>query len=210
VSGDRAIREILAAGSSGADRETGESVDTSAVEVGAPRIGQAAQTASEISLLPVTIYLSEETGHELVQSAVENLLNEVGLRIESRDEPVIGSWFRQMWAAVGRGVRTPIAREGALVATHMADTRLVLAQDAVITSKLMENLPPLIESLQPTKDAVIRIGALLIVKVDWVVTIHQLTAAQQAILDHRPQLTAAPHEIITTLKTLAQDDGNDN
>jgi hypothetical protein len=86
----------------------------------------------------------------------------------------------------------------------MADTRLVLAQDAVITAKLMENLPPLIESLRSTKDAVIRIGALLIVKVDWVVSIHQLTAAQQALLDHRPQLAAVPHEILATLKNARQ------
>jgi len=50
------------------------------------------------------------------------------------------------------------------------------------------------------KDAVVRAGALLIVKVDWVVQVHQLTAAQQAILDHRPQLAASPKEIISVLQ----------
>jgi hypothetical protein len=54
---------------------------------------------------------------------------------------------------------------------------------------------------RPTKDAVVRAGALLIVKVDWVVRIYQLTAAQQAILDHRPHLAASPQEIITALES---------
>ena len=45
-----------------------------------------------------------------------------------------------------------------------------------------------------------RAGALLIVKVDWVVQVHQLTAAQQAVLDHRPQLAASPTEIVAALQ----------
>jgi anti-anti-sigma factor len=161
---DSAIQQILAADSSGAEREPIGSVSNQGAVVGAPSVGKATQPPGETSLLPITIYLSKGDIHEQVQSAVENLLSEVGLRIDSRDDPVFGSWFRQMWAALGKTVKSPIAREGALVATHMADTRLVLAQDAVITAKLMENLSPVIESLQPTKDAVIRIGALLIVK----------------------------------------------
>lgn len=47
-----------------------------------------------------------------------------------------------------------------------------------------------------------RTGALLILKVDWAVHVYQLTAAQQAILDHRPHLvTAPPTEIITALES---------
>ena len=42
-------------------------------------------------------------------------------------------------------------------------------------------------------------GTLLIVKVDWVVNVFQLTAAQQAKLDHQPQLALSPHEIVAAL-----------
>lgn len=51
-----------------------------------------------------------------------------------------------------------------------------------------------------TKDAVLRVGALLVVKVDWTVQVFQLTAAQQALLDHQPQLATRPHEIIAVLQ----------
>ena len=67
---------------------------------------------------------------------------------------------------------------------------------------LLQNVGPVLQALQPTKDAVVRAGALLIVKIDWVVQVHQLTAAQQALLDHRPGLAASPMEIIAALRLL--------
>jgi hypothetical protein len=90
--------------------------------------------------------------------------------------------------------------EASAVALHAAETRLVHTQDAQVTATLLHNLGPVITALQPTKDAVIRAGALLIVKVDWVVAVHQLTAAQQLELDHQPQLAASPHEILAALQ----------
>jgi hypothetical protein len=159
------------------------------------------------STLPVTIYLSEERTHYQVEAAVEHLLDAAGLRVQDREEPVIGSWFRRMRAATADVIRSPVAREGALVAAHVADTRIVLSQDAAVTATLLQNLGPVIGSLQPTRDAVLRVGALLIVKVDWVVTVVQLTAAQQALMDHRPQLACSPREIISALDLTTCNEG---
>jgi hypothetical protein len=159
--------------------------------------------------LPVTIYLADEQAHDQVEAAVEDLLASVGLQVEERDDPVIGSWFRRMRAALKDAVRSPAAREGALVAAHAADTRLVLAHDAAITNSLSQGVAPVITSLQPTKDAVVRVGAMLIVKVEWKVHVFQLTAAQQARLDHRPQLASEPQEIIAALSlTAPKETGN--
>lgn len=157
--------------------------------------GQRESRSSDRLTMPVTIYLSEAEIHGQVESAVERLLGKADLLIEDREEPLTGSWFRRMKAVA----RSPAAREAALVAAHAADTRVTLAQDAAVTATLLQNLGPVIASLQPTKDAVLRIGALLIVKVDWAVNVFQLTAAQQALLDHRPQLAFSPHEIIAAL-----------
>lgn len=92
-----------------------------------------------------------------------------------------------------------------MTAVHVADSRLVQTQDAYVTSTLLQNVGPVLQALQPTKDAVVRAGALLIVKVDWEVWVHQLTAAQQAILDHKPQLAASPREIVTALQLIEPD-----
>lgn len=155
-------------------------------------------TARQMTL-SVSIYLSDEADHEQVEAAVVELLAIAGLRIIDRGVPVLGSWFRQMRAAVGKAMRSRAARESVLIAAHVADTRVVLAQDAAVTATLLQNLGPVITSLANTKDAVIRVGALMIVKVDWAVSVTQLTAAQQTLLDHRPQLAASPREILDIL-----------
>jgi hypothetical protein len=150
--------------------------------------------------IPISIYLDNEAAHERVEAAVDNLLATADLIVEERNEPVIGSWFRTLRATAKQAAVSPAGREAVLTATHAADTRLILAQDAQITATLLQNLAPVLQSLQPTKDAVLRIGALLIVKVDWTVQVVQLTAAQQAVLDHRPHLAKSPHDIVEALE----------
>jgi hypothetical protein len=94
--------------------------------------------------------------------------------------------------ALRGSVRSP-AREAVLVAAHAADTRWVLAQDAAVTAELLANLGPVIQALQPTKDAVVRTGALLIVKTAWVLSVYQLSSADQFALDHEPHLLHLTH-----------------
>jgi hypothetical protein len=171
-------------------------------------VSEAATGLPDTSTVAVTVYLSDERIHQGVEEAVEALLAAAGLQISQRDAPVTGSWFRRMAAVVKSGVNSPLARETAVTAAHAADTRLRLAQDAAVTATMLQNLPPLIGALHPTKDAVIRVGALLIVKVDWIVHVFQLTAAQQWQLDHQPKLASSPQEIMKALD-LARPDASD-
>ncbi|RSM80503.1 hypothetical protein DL991_10305 [Amycolatopsis sp. WAC 01375] len=166
-----------------------------------PRQAAPDEAASRTDL-PVTIYLANERVHEQVETAVTNLLALAGAEIVDKDEPVLGSWFRRLWAKV---ISSPSARDAAVSAAHALDARLVLTQDATITSTMMQNLGPVLTALQPTPDAVLRIGALLIVKVDNVVAVHQLTAAQQLTLDHQPHLLTSPNDILRALNITAQD-----
>lgn len=158
-----------------------------------------------VDTMPVTIYLSDGDTHAQVEQAVEELLATAGLRITDQAEPVIGSWFRSMRARAQQGLQSAMAQEAALTGIHAADSRLLLAQDAEVTARLLQNLAPVIGSLQPTKDAVLRVGALLIVKVDWAVSVFQLTAAQQARLDHHPQLASTPREIVAALQLASKE-----
>ena len=150
-------------------------------------------------IVPVTIYLTDEHYHAQVESAVETLLATAGLRIADRDNPVLGSWFRRMTARARDGMRSQASQDAALTAAHAIDARLVLGQDAEVTAKLLENLGPVISALQPVKGAIIRTGALLVVKQEDDISVLQLTAAQQARLDHHPRLAWSPHEIVAAL-----------
>jgi hypothetical protein len=169
------------------------------------RIAQAQAMAREAfahvpGSMPVSIYLTDESIHEKVERAVKRWLATAEVSVDERDEPVIGSWFQRLLASSKRSAQTPAGREALLTAVHVADSRLVQAQDAYVTATLLQNVGPVLQSLQPTKDAIVRAGALLIVKIDWAVQVYQLTAAQQATLDHQPQLVASPQEIIAVLQ----------
>ncbi|MGW4914610.1 hypothetical protein [Streptomyces sp. NPDC004270] len=157
----------------------------------------------EPASVPVTIYLSDEAPHADVQTAVETLLATAGLEVLDREDPILGSWFRRMRATISSAARSRAVREGALTAAHIADARLLLPLDATNTATMMQNVGPLLTALQPTKDAVVRIGAILVVKVDWQVHVLQLTAAQQATLDHRPQLATSPRDVISAIGLLS-------
>lgn len=158
----------------------------------------------ETVALPISIYLAEMVTHMRVEAAVEEWLATASASIEERQQPIIGSWFRRMQATAKIALHSATNRDLALTAFHAADARVVLAQDATITATLLANLGPVIGSLQPTKDAIVRVGALLIVKVDWAVQVIQLTAAQQALLDHQPQLASDPRQIVAALESSPQ------
>lgn len=165
------------------------------------RSGQEAESPPpDPRLIPVAIYLTDEGISSRVEFAVYEWLATADLAFVSRGAPIIGSWLRYIQVQAKKSAKTPAARDALLTATHVADSHLVQTQDAYVTATLLQNVGPVLQALQPTKDAVVRAGALLIVKIDWVVQVHQLTAAQQATLDHQSHLVASPKEIATALR----------
>jgi hypothetical protein len=151
--------------------------------------------------LPVSIYLAAAEIHYPVQAATTRVLAAAGLRVHSAydhsaDDPVPGSWFRRLRAAVDSTPYAPAARGGT-----PADIRdhLLLAQDAAITSALLRNADAVITALEPTPDAIVHLGAVLIVKADGKSMVAALTAAQQARLDRDPDLATSPRLIASAL-----------
>lgn len=155
-------------------------------------------TSTGIALLDV--YLSDGAEHEVIEQAVVVWAASAGLDVVFREEPEIGSWYRRLWVRSKDAARGPVARELRDTAVHSAELKTRLAWEAQVTATLMAQVPPLLGALQPTKDAVIRLGSVLIVKVDGAVCVTQLTAAQQLRLNHRPELLRAPNEILAALE----------
>ena len=150
--------------------------------------------------MPVTIYLTDEQYHEQVESAVETLLVTAGLRIVDRDDPVFGSWFRRMTARAKDGLRSPASQDAALTAAHALDTRLNLGQDAEVTAKLLANLGPVISCAAAGQERRHPGGGSAGGEAGLdEISVMQLTAAQQARLDHRQQLDWSPRETLAAL-----------
>lgn len=148
-------------------------------------------------VVPVSIYLGDGTGHDAVENAVVNALEASGLVLLDGEDPIVGSWFRRLRAKAAEFERSELGA----TAAHAAEIHLVTARDAEVTARLMEHLAPVIESLRPERNTALRIGALLIVKVEGELTVLQLTPAQQYRLNHEPHLVQQPRALLHALAT---------
>jgi hypothetical protein len=151
-----------------------------------------------LPLLEASIYLSDEDSAPQVRGALVEILARCGLSIEDAEVSEIGSWFQRVRVAFRSVITSPAGVEAAQTAAHAAEARIVLANDAQITAMLLRELPPLISSLDKTKDAAIPVGALLILKIEWTVHVAQLGPAQQLLLNHQRQ-PLSPHVVVDVL-----------
>jgi hypothetical protein len=94
--------------------------------------------------------------------------------------------------------RTP-AREAAKSAAHAVEAKTALAWDADLALKHSQSVSNVLASLTQTKDAIVRIGPILIVKVNWAVAVHQLTLAQQFDLEHAGSAALTVEETLCSL-----------
>jgi membrane protein implicated in regulation of membrane protease activity len=78
--------------------------------------------------------------------------------------------------------------------------------------EIAESVRMRMQQRRPGEDQVFQVGSHLIVKVDQVVNVFHLTAAEQAKLDQQFQLNRSPHEIITALNLtiVSQDESLQN
>lgn len=149
--------------------------------------------------LPVTIYLRDGTGHELVERAVADLVGVAGFGVIERDDPVIASWFRRMRARLGGPVGTPVGQAVIEAGVRRADLEFIQRPDAEVAALLLASVTPLLTALQPMGDTVIYLGAMLIVKADGVTLVYELTPHKQLVLNNAPYLLKAPDKILRAL-----------
>lgn len=154
--------------------------------------------------LSVTIYLADGRTHDQVEAAVEEALVSAGLVVTERQAPTVGSWRRDLRARLREAAKTPAGKEMLAIGLHALDQRVALDKDADITEKLMRNLGSVITALQPEQNAVVRMGAVLVVKANGVLTVLQLTAAQQLLLNHRTQLLTSPLDLLAALESRSE------
>jgi hypothetical protein len=162
-------------------------------------MGEPRQPQAGAQAIPVSIYLGDGTRHEQVESALEGLARSAGLIVTEREDPVLGSWFRRMRAKLERAAQSPAGQEALADVAYRAELELVMRPEAEVTALLMANLASVITSLNDTKDAVIRIGAVLVVKYDWTLYVYRLTTRQQLVLNHSPHLLVTPDKILAAL-----------
>ncbi|MEU3269940.1 hypothetical protein ABZ639_03785 [Saccharomonospora sp. NPDC006951] len=143
--------------------------------------------------LAVSCHLPGAGDPGAVLTEVEHLVALAGRETVAREDTEGGFWFRTALSG-GTAEKAPLA--DALESRPPGHTE---PDDAVVTAALMRHLGPLLESLQGTENAAVRLGALVVVKAGEAMAVHQLTDDQQRVLDSRPALLATPDEVLPTL-----------
>ncbi|MFG6197715.1 hypothetical protein [Nonomuraea sp. JJY05] len=153
---------------------------------------------------PVTIYLSDEAGHEAVESAVAAWLDAQGLEIVYTGKPVIGSFWRPLLARLKNEseehLDDGVSLIGRAAGLYGLDTR-----QADVNQKEAEAFAKVMEALADIDSAVIHHGTLLVVKHAGAVVRRELSQLEVEALRRHPVLTSRPDTILSELQRLADE-----
>ncbi|RJQ71899.1 hypothetical protein D5S17_26935 [Pseudonocardiaceae bacterium YIM PH 21723] len=146
----------------------------------------------------MTLYLGCEDDAERVESALADVLSHYGLEIRHVSWPVVRSWFRRLgvWfktSDTADRISRDLERAVELRVLHQAQAQVDAAQGDVVAK--------LISSLENTQNALIQVGSVLLLKVNGVLSVRNLTQRELALLEHRPELFSNPAGVLQALQT---------
>jgi hypothetical protein len=150
--------------------------------------------------VPVAIYLSEGDAHQDVQRLVEDLLDTLDLTVEYRGPEITGSWFRAITAGTRAKVSGTELRERLQKLERGIELYTLHRAQAEVDEKQGSTVAQLLTALEGTPNALIQIGSLLIVKVDGVPAVRNLTQLELRHLEQNPQLLGDPGAVLAALQ----------
>ncbi|MEU5152927.1 hypothetical protein [Glycomyces sp. NPDC021274] len=162
----------------------------------------APELASRAVAFEVSIYLGDGQEHRAVEDAVEGLLTEADIVTFGRKPPEIGSWFRRFWARTQAGTAHLSAEQVAAELERKLRIEVFDKAQAVIDNQQATGAAALIAALQGERHACIRVGSLLVLKVNGKLLVNTLTQYQLAWLERNQNLLRDPAGLLQGLETL--------
>lgn len=150
--------------------------------------------------LPVSIYLSHDTGSGEVEAAVVDLLDVLDVDITTSRPPVIGSWLGLRLGRFRRSLASEEAREILARAERAIEARVVGLPQAEIDSKLADAAAKLITALENQPDAFVQLGSLFVLKINGMPIVRNLSPREMSFLVRHQTTLTAPEEILRILE----------
>lgn len=164
-----------------------------------------ASSAKE-TVLPVSIWLGDGIQHVDVEQAVSALLNEVDYVMTDREPPQFGSWFRSSKARARDFVAHLSPEQLAAEIERKLRIEIFDKAQAAIDNQQATGAAALIAALQGEDRACIRVGSLLVIKVDGLISVNNLTQHQLAWLERNQAFLRDPKRLLEELDALAPSD----
>jgi hypothetical protein len=152
-------------------------------------------------LLPVTAYIDNHNYKTFVevQAALRQIIAEAGFDIAFESDPVRGSWFGRFFVRSKFPVTSEETEAELRRIEQSLEGQINTPAPPEFDTSQSDGVAKLIYSLNGTPDAIIQIGSVLLVKVDGVPTVRNLTQAELAFLDRNKRLYKMPKEILDEL-----------
>ena len=155
-------------------------------------------------LAPGSVYLGDGERHAEVERALAKLLREVGLDPNEVFVPVIRSWWRKL--------RFKVQDQSSHLSLEQVSAKLERCSEmldrpqAAIDNQQATGAAALIAALQGESRACIRVGSLLVLKVDGQIVANNLTQYQLTWLERNQTLLRDPEGLLKGLESLPEFD----
>ncbi|WIV53555.1 hypothetical protein [Amycolatopsis nalaikhensis] len=153
--------------------------------------------------IPVRIWLEDESGSAGVQEAVKNLLDAHGFAVVRAFPAQQGSWRRSLVFRLRRAGSSEEMRRRLEKIERGVELQLLTKNQAQVDQAQGDAVAKLLVALQASSTALVQIGSVLIVKIDGVPLVRNLTQAEIAMLDRDPSLLDNPRSVLNALSDAA-------
>jgi hypothetical protein len=153
--------------------------------------------------LPVSIYLELDSGSSDVELAVVEALELVGLDIVESKPAVVGSWFGLRFARFRKRLSSGQADEVIARLERAVQDHLVAQQQAEVDVLQTQAVARLVTSLQRQENACVQVGSLVLLKVDGLVMVRNLTPEEMSYLRTCSSVLATPRDLLAALEQFA-------
>ncbi|WP_432928212.1 hypothetical protein ACQPZZ_01515 [Microbispora sp. CA-135349] len=151
-------------------------------------------------LSPVVLFVSNDDAYGPVRQALDDALEAFGLAPVTVSPRIEGSVWQVLTAAFKRQVEPDRIDQAGDAFTAGAKARWYGEPQSQITKAQGEAVANLLDKLQTTPDALIMISNILIVKVDGVPVVRELTPEQVQVLQENPSLFTDPRLALSRLE----------
>lgn len=156
-----------------------------------------------VTILPVSIFLGAGHDSPTVENAVSQLLTELGMAAFGHEPPVIGSWYRDLWARTRKQTAHLTPEQIAAELERKLRIEVFDKAQAVIDNQQATGAAALIAALQGEDRACVRVGSILVLKIDGLVLVNNLTQLQLSWLERNQALLRDPEGLLSGLDELA-------
>ena len=150
------------------------------------------------------IYLENEDTAEDVESALREVFRDYGLSVVWEDPPERNSWFRRFGILFRRAGSSETADRLLKELDRAVELRAVDAVQAQVDAAQGDVVAKLLSALVSNPNAMVQIGSILVLKVDEVPLVRNLTQSELRFLQRNPELQKNPKMVLQHLQLAAR------